>query len=71
MFTHPDLLNEAVKQHIADLQAEADRGRLLNLAMRRRRSERAARKHGAVSTTKPSQSGASVKTRTVGVGGAR
>jgi hypothetical protein len=80
MFTHPDLLNDSVKQHFADLRAEADRARLLNLAMRRRRSERAARKNGAVknaagvapaTSSVPSQSAASVKTRTIGVGGGR
>lgn len=57
MFTHPDLLNTVVKQHMDDLHAEAERGRLLSLARRHRRSVAAARKAadaeaaGAATTT--------------------
>jgi hypothetical protein len=47
MYTHPDLLNTVVKQYMADLHAEAERGRLLNLARRHRRSVSAARKAAA------------------------
>jgi len=47
MLTHPDLLNTAVKQHMADLQAEAEHGRLLSLARRHRRSVSAARRAAA------------------------
>lgn len=47
MFTHPDLLSTVVKQHMADLHAEAERGRLLSLARRHRRSVSAARKAAA------------------------
>jgi hypothetical protein len=48
MFTHPDLLNTVVKQHMDDLHAEAERGRLLSLARRHRRSVAATRKAAAV-----------------------
>jgi hypothetical protein len=47
MFTHPDLLNTVVRQHMDDLHAEAERGRLLSLARRHRRSVSAARKAAA------------------------
>jgi hypothetical protein len=42
MFTHPDLLGSLVSQRHNELMAEADRGRILTIALNRRRAARAA-----------------------------